>query len=172
MHRIDRTTTVPRSPGRTLAAAMLVLFVAWSFSAGVVGGYLMRQGDPGWYDGLAKPSFNPPGWVFAPVWSVLYLLMGVSAWLIWRSSVGSARRRALLLFVVQLALNGIWSFLFFGLRSPGWAAPEIVLLWCAIVATLLAFAKINRLAAGLLAPYLLWVSFAVALNLAIWNLNR
>jgi tryptophan-rich sensory protein len=98
--------------------------------------------------------------------------MGVSAWLIWRNTVGSARRTALLIFVTQLILNGAWSFLFFGLRSPGWAALEIVLLWCAIVATMLAFARNSRLAAGLLLPYLLWVSCAAALNFAIWNLNR
>jgi tryptophan-rich sensory protein len=97
--------------------------------------------------------------------------MGVSAWLIWRDSVGSARRKALLIFMIQLVLNGTWSFLFFGLRSPGWAALEIVLLWCSIVATMLAFARISRLAAGLLVPYLLWVSYAAALNVAIWNLN-
>jgi tryptophan-rich sensory protein len=98
--------------------------------------------------------------------------MGVSAWVIWRDIVGNVRRTALLIFVTQLALNGTWSFLFFGLRSPGWAALEIVLLWCFIVTTILAFARISRLAAGLLLPYLLWVSYAAALNVAIWNLNR
>jgi tryptophan-rich sensory protein len=103
---------------------------------------------------------------------MLYLLMGVSAWLIWRNTEGSARRPALLIFVTQLVLNGTWSFLFFGLRSPGWAALEIVLLWSSIVATMLAFARISRLAASVLLPYLLWVSYAAALNTAIWNLNR
>jgi tryptophan-rich sensory protein len=96
----------------------------------------------------------------------------VSVWLILRSTVGNARRTALLIFVTQLVLNSAWSFLFFGLRSPGWAALEIVLLWCSIIATMLAFARISRLAAGLLLPYSLWVSYAAALNVAIWNLNR
>jgi tryptophan-rich sensory protein len=125
-----------------------------------------------WYPQLQKPSWTPPGAVFGPVWTVLYLIMGVSAWLIWRDSWGSRRRWALLIFAIQLGLNGIWPLLFFGLRNPGWAALEIVLLWTAIVATMLAFARISRLATGLLVPYLLWVSFAAALNLAIWNLNR
>ena len=125
-----------------------------------------------WYPHIAKPSWTPPGAVFGPVWSVLYILMGVSAWLIWRNSTGLTRRRALLIFATQLALNGVWSFLFFGLRNPGWAALEIVLLWSAIVATIFAFARISRIAAGLLLPYLVWVSFAAALNFAVWNLNR
>ena len=125
-----------------------------------------------WYPQIRKPSWTPPDALFGPVWSALYLLMGVSAWLIWRDSVGRERRRALLLFTIQLVLNGVWSLLFFGLRSPGLASVEIVLLWSAIVATMLAFVRISRLAAGLLVPYLLWVSFAMALTLAVWNLNR
>ena len=137
-------------------------------SAGLVTATSVRE----WYPHIAKPSWTPPGAVFGPVWSVLYILMGVSAWLIWRNSTGLTRRRALLIFATQLALNGVWSFLFFGLRNPGWAALEIVLLWSAIVATIFAFARIHRIAAGLLLPYLVWVSFAAALNLAVWNLNR
>lgn len=125
-----------------------------------------------WYPHIEKPSWTPPGAVFGPVWTVLYLLMGVSAWLIWRHAAEIQRRRALWIFAIQLALNSIWSFVFFGLRNPGWAALEIVLLWSAIVATLVAFARISRVAAGLLVPYLLWVSFAAALNLSIWSLNR
>ena len=104
--------------------------------------------------------------------TMLYLLMGISAWLVWHHSTGNRRRTALLVFGVQLALNGVWSLIFFGLRSPGWAAVEILLLWLAIAATIYVFARISRLAAGLLVPYLVWVTFAAALNVAIWNLNR
>ena len=125
-----------------------------------------------WYPLLLKPSWTPPGAIFGPVWTLLYLLMGISAWLIWRQSAGSRRRTALLVFAMQLTLNGLWSLIFFGLRSPGWAMVEIVLLWIAIVVTLYVFARIQRLAAGLLVPYLAWVTFASALNWAIWNLNR
>ncbi len=140
--------------------------------AGASGSLVTATSVREWYPDIQKPWWTPPSAVFGPVWTVLYLLMGVSAWLIWRNAEGSARRTALLIFVTQLVLNGIWSFLFFGFRSPGWAALEIVLLWSSIVATVLVFARISRLAAGLLLPYLLWVSYAAALNVAIWNLNR
>ena len=125
-----------------------------------------------WYPLLEKPSWTPPNWLFGPVWSALYVMMGVAAWLVWRDSTGTVQRRVLLIFASQLILNCIWSFLFFGLRSPGWAVLEIVLLWSMIVVTMFSFAKINRLAAGLLVPYVVWVSFAAALNFAVWNLNR
>jgi tryptophan-rich sensory protein len=163
---------VDRMSTRLRSAAALVVSTGTCLLVGLSAALVTATSVEEWYAHLEKPTWTPPNAAFGPVWTVLYLLMGVSAWLVWRDSEGSARRRALLIFGVQLALNGIWSFLFFGLRSPGWAAPEIVLLWGAIVATLLAFDRISRLAAGLLLPYLVWVSFAVALNLAIWNLNR
>ena len=157
---------------RLRSVAALIASTGTCLLVGVSGALVTATSVRDWYPYIEKPSWTPPDAAFGPVWTVLYLLMGVSAWLIWRDSVGRARRMALLIFVTQLGLNGIWSFLFFGLRRPGWAALEIVLLWSAIVATMLAFARIRRLAAGLLLPYLLWVSYAAALTFAIWNLNR
>lgn len=157
---------------RLQSATRLVVSTGTCLLVGVSGSLVTATSVGEWYPLIQKPWWTPPSAVFGPVWTVLYLLMGVSAWLIWRDASGAARRSALLIFVIQLVLNGTWSFLFFGLRSPGWAALEIVLLWCSIVATMIAFARISRLAAGLLLPYLLWVSYATALNVAIWNLNR
>lgn len=124
-----------------------------------------------WYATLRKPSWNPPAWVFGPVWTALYTMMAVAAWLVWRRGGWAAQRRPLALFLVQLALNAGWTPLFFGLKSPGLALAEIGLLWLAIVGTLIAFARVSRAAAWLLAPYLAWVSFAAALNFALWRLN-
>jgi tryptophan-rich sensory protein len=157
---------------RLRSAAALIVSVGTCLLVGLSGSLVTATSVREWYPHIQKPWWTPPGAIFGPVWTVLYFLMGVSAWLIWRSTVGNVRHTALLIFATQLVLNGAWSFLFFGLRSPGWAALEIVLLWCSIVATMLAFARISRLAAGLLLPYLLWVSYAAALNVAIWNLNR
>jgi len=157
---------------RLPSAAALAVSIVTCLIVGASGAFVTAMSVRDWYPYIQKPSWTPPSAVFGPVWTVLYLLMGVSAWLIWRDSVGSARRTALLIFAIQLVLNGTWSLLFFGLRSPGWAALEIVLLWGSIVATMFTFAGINRLAASLLFPYLLWVSYAMALNVTIWNLNR
>lgn len=131
-----------------------------------------NRGLADWYPRLRKPSWNPPAWLFAPVWTLLYLSMAVAAWLVWRRDGFSGAPWALGLFVFQLTLNTIWSFIFFALRRPGLAAIEIVLLWAAIVATLAAFSSVDRTAAILLAPYLAWVSFAAVLNFTIWRLNR
>jgi tryptophan-rich sensory protein len=157
---------------RLRSAAVLIVSTGTCLLVGVSGSLVTATSVRDWYPLIQKPWWTPPSAAFGPVWTVLYLMMGVSAWLIWRNTVEGARRMALLIFVTQLVLNSTWSFLFFGLRSPGWAALEIVLLWCSIVATMLAFARISRLAAGLLLPYLSWVSYAAALNVAIWNLNR
>ena len=157
---------------RLRSVAALIVSTGTCLLVGVSGSLVTATSVREWYPHIQKPWWTPPSAVFGPVWTVLYLLMGVSAWLIWRDTVGSARRSALLIFATQLVLNGAWSFLFFGLRSPGWAALEIVLLWSSIVATMLAFSRIHRLAAALLLPYLAWVSYAMALNFAIWNLNR
>ena len=124
-----------------------------------------------WYASLKKPSWNPPPWIFAPVWSTLYAMMAVAAWLVWKRGGFSTQRRPLALFLAQLALNALWTPLFFGLHRPGLAFVEILLLWLAIAATLLAFRPVNRAAAWLLAPYLAWVSFAAALNFSLWRLN-
>ena len=128
---------------------------------------------PGWATALAKPALTPPAWVFGPVWTTLFLLMGVAAFLVWRKGIAAKGvKLALAAFLVQLALNLFWSVLFFALREPGYAFVEIIVLWAAIFATIAAFAKISRAAAWLLVPYILWVSFAAYLNYAIWSLER
>lgn len=121
-----------------------------------------------WYQGLAKPTWTPPGWVFGPAWTVLYLLMAVAAWRVWRCGGWTTPLRW---WLVQLALNAAWTPVFFGLKQPGWAFAEIVLLWLAILTTLRQFLAVERTAGWLLVPYLLWVSFAAALNYTIWRLN-
>jgi tryptophan-rich sensory protein len=138
------------------------------FAAAALGGFFM----PGeWYSSLQKPSWNPPGWIFGPVWTALYTMMAVAAWLVWKRGGFTAQRRPLTTFLVQLALNAAWTPLFFGLHRPGLAFAEILLLWLAIIATLAAFRRVSRIAAWLLVPYLAWVSFAAALNFALWRLN-
>ena len=147
----------------------LILCVAVCVGTGWLGSLLTRPALMGWYERLAKPAWTPPNWLFAPVWTVLYVVMGVAAWLVWRqSSLASA---AMLLFLVQLALNLGWSAVFFRFCSPGWAFVEISMLWCAILATTIAFHKTTVLAAWLMVPYLIWVSYAGALNFAIWRRN-
>lgn len=125
--------------------------------------------DPrSWYPALAKPAWAPPGWIFGPVWTLLYTAMGVAAWGVWRRRGGST---PLVWWIIQLALNAAWTPIFFGLRETGWAFMEIVILWFAIFATLIAFAKVAPWTAWLLVPYLAWVTFAAALNFALWRLN-
>lgn len=127
-----------------------------------------------WFPTVTKPFFNPPSWVFAPVWSILYVMMGIAAGLVW-SKMDSNRnvvKKALLFFGIQLALNALWSILFFGLQNPFLALIEIVLLWLLIYETYLKFAKIDKIAGYLFIPYIAWVSFASVLNASIWWLNR
>lgn len=139
-----------------------------SFAPAALGAFFM----PGeWYAGLNKPAWNPPSWVFGPVWSALYAMMAVAAWLVWRRGGFVAQRRPLALFLTQLVLNAAWTPLFFGLHQPGAAFAEILLLWMAIAATLAAFRPVSYAAAWLLAPYLAWVSFAAVLNGVLWRLN-
>lgn len=123
------------------------------------------------YAELVRPAWAPPGWLFGPVWTALYALMGVSAWLVWRERGFAGARMALALFMVQLAANALWSWLFFAWRLGGPAFAEVLLLWCLIVATAVAFRRIRPLAAVLLLPYLAWVAFAAALTFAVWRLN-
>ncbi|MCC4599752.1 tryptophan-rich sensory protein [Xanthomonas melonis] len=123
------------------------------------------------YAELVRPAWAPPGWLFGPVWTVLYGMMAVSVWLVWRSGGWTGARGALTLFVAQLALNGLWSWLFFAWHLGAWAFADIVALWLVLAATIGAFAKRHALAAWLLLPYLAWVSFAAALNFAVWQLN-
>jgi len=149
----------------------LIGFIAASFLAGAIGSSATFPNVRTWYPLLNKPSWNPPGWIFGPVWTALYTMMAVAAWLVWKRGGFLAQRRPLTLFLVQLALNAAWTPLFFGLHWTGVAFAEIVLLWLAIAATFAAFRPVSRVAAGLLVPYLAWVSFAAVLNFALWRLN-
>ena len=151
------------------ALALGLFFLACFLAAGL--GSLFTMGSLGsWYAHLAKPSWNPPSWVFGPVWSVLYAMMAVAGWMVWRRG-RAASQLALRWFAVQLVLNVGWSSVFFGLQLPGLAFVEILVLWVAIAVTLVTSWKVSRAAVILLAPYLLWVSFAALLNFAIWRLN-
>ena len=163
----DRTgQTVPPLQDLTGLAVSLAL----AFGVAAVGGWVTAGSVTSWYPTLAKPSFNPPDWVFGPVWTALYTLMAVAAWRVWRKT-GPLRQRALALYGTQLALNLLWSTLFFGLNWIGAALIEIVLLLAAIVATGRAFRSIDRLAGLCFVPYAAWVAFALVLNAAIWRLN-
>jgi len=141
-------------------------------AAGFLGSLATTPSIATWYKTVAKPSFNPPNAIFGPVWLSLYLMMSISLFLVWRQW-GAAKgvRPALIIFFVQLALNTLWSVLFFGLHQPMWAFFEIVILWLFILLTMIVFWRLSRAAGLLLLPYLLWVSFASALNFAIWRLN-
>ena len=150
---------------------MLAGLIGACFAAAGVGSSLTTPALDNWYAALAKPAWTPPNWVFGPVWSSLYFTMAIAAWLVWRRRNNQGARLALALFVLQLALNVVWSGLFFALRNPQAAFIEIVVLWGAILLTLVTFWRISRLAGWLLTPYLSWVTFAVSLNFAIWRLN-
>jgi tryptophan-rich sensory protein len=150
------------------SALALLLFAAACLVAAAAG-TLFRPGE--WYEALEKPSWRPPNWLFAPVWSLLYVMIAISGWLVWRQSSAAAVSLPLAVYFLQLFLNAAWTPLFFGLHRPGWAAIEIALVWLSIVATIIVFSPISALAAALLLPYLAWVTFATALNIAIWRLN-
>ena len=151
----------------------LVVAVAIPLVVGGLGGIATASAIPTWYQGLNKPAWNPPGWVFGPVWTLLYILMGVAAWLVWRQGWDNPQVQvALAIFGVQLLLNLFWSLIFFGLHSPGWAVLEIVVLWGFILATTIQFYRLEPVAGLLLVPYQLWVTFATVLNATVWQLNR
>lgn len=160
------------APATANAWIGLALLVALCLAVAALGAGLTRASLGDWYPTLRKPSWNPPGWLFGPVWTLLYLAMALAAWLVWRRLGIAGAATALALFALQLALNLAWSAIFFAWRRPGWAAIEIVLLWVAILATLVEFARTSRGAALLLVPYLLWVGFAAVLNATIWQMNR
>jgi len=155
-------------PGRQ--ALGLGVCLGASFAAAGLGSLFTRPAIEGWYAGLAKPWWTPPNGTFGPVWTALFAMMAVAAWLVWRRRAPGGRG-ALGLFAVQLMLNVVWSALFFGLRMPGAAFAHIVVLWLAIAATALAFRRVSPAAGLLLVPYLAWVGFAAALNFALWRLN-
>ena len=150
-------------------AVGLIGWLAVTFAAAWIGSRYM-PGD--WYASLVKPSWNPPNYLFGPVWTVLYVLMAVAAWLVWRKAGFSGAGPTLTLFVVQLALNALWSYLFFGQHRPDMAFVDIVALWIAILVVAVQFWRVDRTAGWLMAPYVLWVTFASYLNYVLWRLNR
>ena len=150
--------------------AGLVAWLIVSFIAAAIGGAASVQAGP-FYTQLVRPDWAPPPAVFGPVWTILYVVMGIAAWLVWRVGGFRAARSALTLFLVQLALNALWSWLFFGWHRGALAFADILALWVLIVATLVLFWRVRPVAGVMLVPYLLWVSFAAALNYAVWQLN-
>jgi len=149
----------------------LVVCLLVTFAAAALGSIATGTSVGQWYQSLTKPSLTPPDWVFGPVWTALYIMMAVAAWLLWQKKGFYHVRWPLALFLLQLALNTLWSVIFFGLRSPALAAIEIVVLWLAIAATLVAFWRHSVVAALLLLPYLAWVTFAALLNFQFAWLN-
>ena len=163
------TLPVPAASPKALRAAALSIGI--TLVAGAVGGFATATSVTTWYAGLNKPSFNPPNALFGPVWTTLYVLMALAAWRIWRSGTAAARRQALTLYAIQLALNLTWSLIFFGLRQPGLALIEVVALLTSVLVCAVAFWRIDRISGVMLIPYAAWVSFASVLNFAIWRLN-
>lgn len=149
----------------------LIVAVILTVGIGSLGGIFTASEVGTWYAGLQKPSFNPPSWLFAPVWTLLYLLMGISVYLVWKQPPSPARRMATGVFIVQFVFNFLWSFIFFKLHLIGWALAEIIVMWVLILITIVLFARLSRTAAWLLVPYLAWVSFATVLTAAIYKLN-
>lgn len=151
-----------------------MIFVATCVGVGFLSGIATRSGVDTWFVTVVKPSFNPPAWVFAPVWSFLYIIMGIAAGLVWNriDYEREAVTKALTFFIIQLVLNALWSVLFFGLKNPLLALVEIVLLLLMIYETYIKFRAIDKIAGYLFIPYLAWVSFATVLNASIWWLNR
>lgn len=150
----------------------LAIAIGVSELAGIVGSVFTAPSIAGWYAGIVKPALNPPAWVFGPVWTTLFALMGIAAFLVWKKGLERKEVKiALGIFAGQLILNTLWSIIFFGFQSPGGALVEIFFLWLAILITIIKFAAISKPAAWLLAPYIAWVSFAAYLNFAIWTLN-
>ena len=154
--------------------ARIVLVVTTCLVIGYLSGTVTRESITTWYPTLVKPIFNPPNWIFAPVWTLLYAMMGVAGGIIWNHLETNKEqvKKAFAFFIIQLALNALWSYLFFGLHNPLLALLEIIILWLMIFETYVQFKSINKLAGWLLIPYLAWVSFATILNSSIWWLNK
>ena len=150
----------------------LIIAIAIPVAVGAISGLFTTAEIPGWYQTINKPSWNPPSWIFGPVWTTLYILMGISLFLIWKSDANEhVKKTAISLFAIQLIFNFFWSFIFFKQHQIGWAFAEIIVMWIFILLTIFAFAPINKVAAWLLVPYISWVSFASILNYTIWRLN-
>jgi tryptophan-rich sensory protein len=153
-------------------AFTILFFVLISQSAGIIGSFFTAPAIAGWYAELNKPTFNPPSWIFAPVWISLYTLIGIASYLIWlKRKKKKLANTALIIFFIHLVFNALWSIIFFGLKNPMWAFFEIIILWVMVLALIIIFHKIDKKASYLLIPYVLWVSFATFLNFAIWILN-
>lgn len=149
-----------------------IIAVTIPLVVGAIAGFFTSSSVNGWFTTLNKPSFNPPNWLFAPVWTMLYIMMGIALFLTWKSKAELlTKKTAITLFFVQLAFNFLWSFIFFYAQQPGWALVDIIILWLMIVCTIFYFGKISAAAAWLLVPYICWVSFATILNYSIWKLN-
>jgi benzodiazapine receptor len=150
----------------------IIVSITICLFAGFLGSYFTAPAIPDWYASLIKPSFAPPDLVFFPVWTTLFVMMGISLFLVWQKGWEDKKvKTAIYIFAGQLFLNALWSVAFFGLRSPLLGLMEIIILWIAILVTILSFTKVSRTAAYLLIPYILWVSFAAILNFSIWRLN-
>lgn len=152
----------------------ILLLVVLCVGVGYLSSLVSRDESDPWFDSLVKPVFNPPSWVFSPVWTLLYIMMGIAGGLVWDKidTQSELVKKGLTFFGIQLALNALWSYLFFGLHNPLLALIEIVILWLMIYETFVIFSKVNKTAGYLFIPYLLWVTFATVLNGSIWWLNR
>lgn len=149
-----------------------IIAIAIPLAVGAIAGFFTTSSVQGWFTTINKPSFNPPNWLFAPVWTALYIMMGIAFFLIWKSNAeASLKSKAITLYFIQLAFNFLWSFIFFYQHQPGWAMVDISILWITLLFTIFSFGKISSTAAWLLVPYICWVSFASLLNFSIWRLN-
>lgn len=166
---MGKTGSKLAGPGRD--ALGLLAFLVLCLSVSGIGGAITATSVGTWYAALHKPPFNPPDWLFAPVWTTLYILMAVAAWRVWRHAGFEGGGKALPVFAVQLALNLAWSCIFFGLQQTGLALLEIVILLAAIIVNTVMFWRIDRWAGALFVPYALWVAFATVLNASLWWLN-
>ena len=167
-----RRHTIIRMP-KLSASRQILGLLGWlflSFAAAAIGGVASSEAGT-FYGQLVRPSWAPPGWLFAPVWTVLYVLMGTAAWLVWRLHGFKKGKTALALFIIQLSANALWTWVFFVWRQGALAFAEIVLLWCLIAATIASFRRLSIASAALLLPYFAWVTFASALTFATWRLN-
>lgn len=158
--------------GKVRSVLKFVISLVVCQCAGIIGSIFTTPAIPTWYAALEKPPFTPPNWLFAPAWITLYLLMGIAAYLVWRKGLREEGvKPALVIYLIQLVLNALWSVVFFGLQSPVGGAIVIILLWVAILLTILRFFRLSTIAGAVLIPYILWVSFAAALNISVWILN-
>ena len=159
-------------PSQTHGRHPRLALVGWLVLCLAASGTAFFVSTGGWYASLRKPAWNPPSWLFGPVWTLLYVMMAVAAWLVWREGGWEKQSRPLGLFVFQWLLNVLWTPLFFGMHRAGLAYIEIVALWCVLTATLGLFWRVKKTAGLLLVPYLVWVTFAAALNFTLWHMNR